>query len=623
MAGVRTRVFTSPAQGALQAGQSLNGLRSPAPRAIPPLLVAVWLFVSVSAEMTWGRDTVWQFWLPDWMVGFTWFSAGLAVWLRRPGAAFGPLMMLIGFVWFNGNFRSAGSDWTALYAHLFEPVAISLIVWLIFAYPIGGIERTFERVVAVAIIGYAMLFRFATALLMPKGWGWDACNLCESSEPSFYYNPIALGADASLFRFVQSADDLVTPVLAVLVIGVLVLRFMRSTGTARRAMTPIWAAAALLATHYVANAALFEFLYDREPSRTAEFTLTWVNNGAVSLIPLAFMAGLLQLRLLRGPVGRLVDDLELAPEHGDLQAGIARALDDPKAQIFYALDDGRGFTDSAGRVLLAAPEPGNGQVVRELAHRGTSLGFLVHDAGLLSQPELVGSVCAAAGMALANERLRAQVMAQLASVEASRARIVEAADAERRRIERNLHDGAQQRLVALRVQLKLAAEQLREQDDAAASLLASGAAELDRAIAELRELAHGIHPAVLTDEGLSPAVELLVERSPVPARLEDRLAKRASPAVEAAAYYVIAEALSNAAKHAQASLVTIALDSVNGALSVTVEDDGVGGADVKRGTGLLGLADRVATVSGSLEVVSPPGGGTTMRATFPGEDRGG
>jgi signal transduction histidine kinase len=221
---------------------------------------------------------------------------------------------------------------------------------------------------------------------------------------------------------------------------------------------------------------------------------------------------------------------------------------------------------------------------------------------------------------MANERLQAQVRAQLVEVEASRARIVTAADAERRRIERNLHDGAQQRLVALRLSLRLSAEQARTRGDVSASRFEQSAAELDEAIAELRELAQGIHPAILTDEGLGAATEVLLERSRLLADFRNSLPSRPPPAVEAAAYYVVAEALSIFAMHALATMVRVNLEHDEGIMIVSISDYGFGGADLKRGSGLEGLGDRVAAVGGQLEISSPVGGGTTLTATLPWED---
>jgi signal transduction histidine kinase len=239
---------------------------------------------------------------------------------------------------------------------------------------------------------------------------------------------------------------------------------------------------------------------------------------------------------------------------------------------------------------------------------------VVHDAALETDPALLRAAGAAAALALDNERLTAEVRARLEAVRSSRARLVEAADAERVRIERMLHDGAQQRLVALAIRIRSMAsssgdERVRERLDALGG-------ELDDALAELRELARGIHPAVLVQAGLHSALASLAQRSQVPVSV-DVPERRFPAAVESTAYYVAAEALTNAARHAHASMVTITVRAGDDALRMTIRDDGVGGADPARGSGLAGLEDRVAAVSGHLSVRGAPGSGTLVEVRLP------
>jgi signal transduction histidine kinase len=204
-----------------------------------------------------------------------------------------------------------------------------------------------------------------------------------------------------------------------------------------------------------------------------------------------------------------------------------------------------------------------------------------------------------------------------AQLAASRARIVEAGDAERRRLERNLHDGAQQRLVSLSLALRLARSRLEADPQAANALLEAASEELATALEELRELARGIHPAILTDRGLAPALEALADRSPVPVAIHSLPEDRLPAQVEAAAYYVVSESLANVAKYAGASRVDVAVVCRDGWAFVEVADNGGGGADPARGSGLLGLADRVEALSGNLDVESPEGAGTRVRARIP------
>ncbi|MGH2797461.1 MAG: sensor histidine kinase [Thermoleophilaceae bacterium] len=212
---------------------------------------------------------------------------------------------------------------------------------------------------------------------------------------------------------------------------------------------------------------------------------------------------------------------------------------------------------------------------------------------------------------------RVKIHARLEELAASRARIVAAGDVERRRLERNLHDGAQQRLVALSMSLRLALAKLDSDPAAARAALAAACEELGLALDELRELARGLHPAVLTDRGLRAAVEMLASRMPIPVEIVGMPDERLPDAVEAGAYYLIAEALTNVTKYAQPSTVRVRVAARDARVVVDVSDDGVGGADPAGGSGLRGLVDRVEALGGSLEVVSPAGAGTSLRAEIP------
>jgi signal transduction histidine kinase len=247
-----------------------------------------------------------------------------------------------------------------------------------------------------------------------------------------------------------------------------------------------------------------------------------------------------------------------------------------------------------------------------LEHDGVTLAALIHDPSVLANPKLLAGVSAAARLALENARLQAELRAQLREVRESRGRIVQAGDDERRRIERNLHDGAQQRLLGIRLALRLA----RKNAGPLEPQLAEIDAELGGALEELRTLARGLHPPILTEEGLRPALETLARRAAIPVEVTARRAARFTPAVETAAYYVASEALANAVKHAHASHVRIDLAQVGASAVVEVIDDGAGGAD-PRGGGLRGLRDRVEALDGSLAIESRHGHGTRLRAEFP------
>jgi signal transduction histidine kinase len=245
------------------------------------------------------------------------------------------------------------------------------------------------------------------------------------------------------------------------------------------------------------------------------------------------------------------------------------------------------------------------------------VAVICHDSSLEEERELVRAVGAAASIALENERLNAELRARVEELRASRARIVRAGDDERRRLERDLHDGAQQRLVALALNMRLIESRLETDPDGAKELLRDTATELSEATTELRELARGLHPAVLSDRGLRPALEALAGRAPLDVELAGAPDGRLPAPVESASYFVVAEALTNVARYAKASRASVSVGRANGSVTVEVRDDGVGGADPAAGSGLRGLADRVAALDGRLEVDSPPGEGTMVRAVIP------
>jgi signal transduction histidine kinase len=263
------------------------------------------------------------------------------------------------------------------------------------------------------------------------------------------------------------------------------------------------------------------------------------------------------------------------------------------------------------------PVSASGRALTRIERRGQPVAALVHDAALLEDPGLVNAVVAAVRLTLDNEQLQSELESQLAEVAASRARIVAAGDEERRRIERDLHDGAQQRLVTIALALRLAETRLAEDaDPAVRDVLAQGVKDLGEAIDELRDLARGVHPAILGESGLVAAIESLADRSPLDVSLELDVHAEPTSAVAAAAYFAVAEALTNITKHASATTVTVRVVDRVGSLHISVTDDGAGGAD-PGGSGLRGIADRVAAVGGTLSVDSPPGSGTHFQVDLP------
>jgi signal transduction histidine kinase len=345
-----------------------------------------------------------------------------------------------------------------------------------------------------------------------------------------------------------------------------------------------------------------------EPASSLEPVLHLGALAALTLWPMAVLAGVLRGRLDHVAVVHVAAQVDRTPEA--LEGVLATVLRDPSLRLVHRTED--GYTGVDGRPVRP---PGAGRSVISL---GGSV-MLAYDAALDLDPALVRSAAAIARLVMENERMRDELATRLAEVRASRARIVAAGDAERRRIERNLHDGAQQRLAGLavtlgRIKVRSGTAELTELADEAATGLRD-------AMAELRELAGGIHPVILTEAGLGAALRSLAESAAVPVTV-DAPGGRLPTAVEQAMYFVAAEALANAVKHAGASAVRVSVQVADGLLKLDVHDDGVGGAGLEGGgTGLRGLADRVAALDGTLHIDSPAGQGTALSVELPVQER--
>jgi signal transduction histidine kinase len=391
-------------------------------------------------------------------------------------------------------------------------------------------------------------------------------------------------------------------------------RWLEASAPLRRAITPVFIVGGvlLLAIAGLLTAALFE-----EWGHNITMDLFYGSAVAAALVPYVFLAGLIRGRWIRGRgLGALMSHLGAARRAGVLREALAKALGDPSLELAYWLPESRHYVDAKGQPV-ELPPAGSGRAVSEVESDGRRVAAIVHDRALLEYPDQVRAAGAAAALALENERLEAELRAKVEEVRSSRSRLVEVGLSQRRRLERDLHDGAQQRLVSLALTLRLAQERLNPDSGEAGELLDRSREELDQALEELRELARGIHPAVLTDRGLAAAVEALAHRAPLPVEVGDLPADRVPEHVEQAAYFVVSEALTNVVKYASASQASVDVTRIDGRLVVEVSDDGVGGADAERGSGLRGLAARLEAIDGRLDVESEAGRGTTVRADIP------
>jgi signal transduction histidine kinase len=483
----------------------------------------------------------------------------------------------------------------------FKSVDAIVLAAMIVTFPTGRLRDRWDRAFITTLVVWFFALGAVHLALFEPGFVCDTNQFCPR-------NPFALWPDMAVHDALGTFSNLLVPVIGVGVIVSVVRHWRAATPVGRRILRPV--VIALPFEYVIISSAYVLIALGRDD--LAQISNDPLLYWATWLLPGAFVIGVIQSRLARSGVADLAVQIGGGIPLGGLRDALARTLRDPSLQLGYPAPEGEGLVDGEGRPF-ALPEPGSRRQATRIEANGTLLAVLVHDPELEAEdPGLVERVGAVARLALENERLSAQVRAQLEEVRASRQRIVEAADAERRRVERDLHDGAQQRLVALAMRLELA----RESAVGASALIDQTTAELQTAIAEVRGLARGLHPPILTESGLGAALESLAERSAIPVRIAapDR---RYPPAVEAAAYFVVAEALTNVAKYSGAASATVAIRETPEGLRVSVTDDGRGGADPDRGTGLRGLADRVAAIGGRLTVTSPAGQGTTVLAELP------
>ena len=482
-------------------------------------------------------------------------------------------------------------------------VVTVLLGWLILAFPSGELRSTASRawLTVMGVVTFTTRFAVLAAAEDLSNWGGNGPN------------PYQLIHDSAIAAWLRTARLAVVITIVAVLVALVVARWLRSSGPARRALTPVLIAGAAVAATYLTVA----FVSLRDLPAEVELALLWVQDVSLALFPIGFLVGFLRIYMTRSAIADLVVELGETPTPAQLQSALSNALGDPTLTVAYwsPIDD--AYVGLAGDPMVM-PVEGSGRAVTRLERDGSPIAAIVHDPALLDDPGLVASVASAMRLAVENERLQSEVERQLGEVRASRARIVEAGDAERKRLERDLHDGAQQRLVSLTLALRVVRTQLGDDADPAVRLGLEQASEDARlALAELRELARGIHPAILTEAGLGAAVESLADRSTMPVNVEGATGERFAPVVERTAYFVVSEALANVDKHARGTRASVRLRRDDGFLTVEVRDDGVGGADVTLGSGLRGLADRLAAVDGTLAIESPQGGGTRLLATIP------
>jgi signal transduction histidine kinase len=532
--------------------------------------------------------------LNDWIT-LNYILAGLIAWWRRPDSRFGPLMVAAGLVNFLATLDWATEAVPFTIGAVFDVLPPVVFLHVFLAYPTGRLVGRSDRAIVVG----AYVTALAADLMRMVLGGAGPLNLLEVVS--------APGA----VEVVRDVDFIALSTFCLAGIGVLAARRWGRHRPPRRPLGPLVDSFAL---GLVMIAALFSsIVFIGSPTEVPAIeTVRRVTFFVVGLAPIAFLIGLLQSRLAVGPA---IVSLGTGAARGNVLDALRTALRDPSLEVAYWVPEYERYADRDGRAIELATSPARATTLID-REDGTHVAALVHDVSLREEPALLEAVTAAGGFALENERLHAELGARLEELKGSRARIIEAAQAERQRLERDLHDGAQQRLVALSLELGLLEERFDGDPDARAALDQTRR-EVAESLRELRQLAQGIHPAVVTAHGLAVALKTLAARAPLPVRLTIDLDRRLPERQEVAAYYVVAESLTNVAKYAGASLAAVEVRQANEKLVVEVVDDGIGGADTRGGSGLRGLADRVEALGGRLRVWSPAGGGTRVEAEIP------
>jgi len=544
------------------------------------------------------------------MVG-TPIAVGLYARRHAASARFGSLLIVAGFGWFMATLSESPDAWLYSLGRVTGWFIEVVLVYVILAFPTGRLPARVDRILVAAIGLVVLVLYLPTALLVdsyPVPTQWADCSG---------------GCPGNAFMVVESqpafVDDVVRPlreILTVLIFTAVTVRvawrIRGASALTRRALGPV-----LFVSVFRLGAFAVALAGRRiAPDSPLVDAGAWLLAITVPLLALAFLAGVWTWRLfMAAAMQRLATRLRAHPGPDDLRAALADAFDDPSLDIAYCLDDRADrWADAAGRELpppVATPQ----RALTEVNDGDRRVAAILHDPALRDDGAFTETAATYASMALDNHRLSAQAASLVREVRESRARIQSSADDERRRIEHDLHDGAQQRLVALRIKLELAAER----GGGAADLLRALGADVEDALDEVRSLARGIYPPALADRGLVEALRSEALHSVLPTTVLAAGVARYPREIESAAYFCCLEAMQNAAKHASdASAVVVEL-SDNGALRFEVRDDGAGfePRTVQRGVGFTSMRDRVAAVGGEVSIESRPGHGTRVSATIP------
>jgi signal transduction histidine kinase len=533
--------------------------------------------------------------------GVAW-SIGPARWPAR-------LMVAFPLVWIPLSFFRVIEDlgwlWPILYGvHLWWAVLTGIIVLI---YPRGWlVGRTDRWIAGIAFVAAVVFFLGVLLLAEPDPATCDCAP-----------NPYRIADMPELFAVIDIGYRIVGVLLALVIAGRLLARWVRGSVPARTVAFLMPLALFAWATTLAAQAVTYA------TSGTTEDVLATISLVAIASIPVSFVAGIAHARNMRARVADLMRITREGADRGLWAESLARTLRDASVRVYW-WDEERGrYADASGQPIDHDPDDRHEDhsLLPVASPTGMPIALIRHDRVLTDNMRLLDGVSSALRLSVDNGRLRSEIERTLEHVRQSRSRIVEAGDEARRRIERDLHDGAQQQLVSLGMRLRLAANQARDRGmEPLGQELDGTIAMLNQALRELRELAHGIHPSLLSSGGLALAVPELAGRCPVPVELDVQAEGRLPEVIESTAYFVVAEALANIAKHSKATRAWVRAGLTLGELELIVRDNGVGGANPE-GSGMVGISDRVDAVGGRIEVESPPGAGTTISVHIPVDGR--
>jgi len=543
-------------------------------------------------------------------------AVGLYTWQRRRNEPFGLLLAATGAALFVTTLAETSDSVLYSVGRTAGWLVELLVVYLILSFPSGRLSTSADRTLVGAmgaVIGVTVIPQVVLAETFIVPSPYTSCTadcpanafLVPGSEPAF-------------------VDSVLSPAASVLIVAVLVAvlarltwRIRAATPLARHVFTPVLAIGAFR----VALVGIAFVGRELDPSAWIVEAAAWLSALALPAIALTFLAGLVSWRVFASDaLERLAERVNTSPNAVQLEHALATTLNDPTLKVVFPTSGGTGpWIDCMG-APVALPAPGSGRSLTDVDHHGALVAILVHDEALAANRPLLHAGAAMTAVALDNQRLTVEAESAARRERFSSARIAASAERERRRIERDLHDGAQQRLVALGIELELATVLVQKDPDRGVRRLRELRGQVDTALEEVRSLAHGVYPPLLADEGVVEAVRAVARRAPIHAEVEAHDVGRLPTELESAVYFCVLEALQNALKHADgARNVYVQFDRVGRRLRFSVRDDGAGmpAGTVADGRGITNMRDRVAALGGDVRITSTAAVGTTVRGWVP------